>query len=73
MKTINDTVHSWDRHGHRGIAELDSGKIVQVHARNLGAAQRHPEWKGPFQLYGGDRAEIVINDDGRVTDVLRTW
>jgi len=73
MTTINGLVHSWDRHRRRGIAVLDDGRTVQVHASHLGAERRHPEWKGPFQLHGGDRAEFVVNDDGAIVDVLRTW
>ncbi|KYK45154.1 hypothetical protein A1D31_11010 [Bradyrhizobium liaoningense] len=71
--TINGLVHSWDWRRHRGIAELDDGKTVRIDARDLGAARRQPEWKGPFQLRSGDRAEFVVDDDGRVTDVLRVW
>ncbi|MCD9898138.1 hypothetical protein QIH85_43030 [Bradyrhizobium japonicum] len=71
--TINGFVHGWDRHRHRGIAELDNGETVQVDARNLGAARRLPEWRGPFDMRPGDRAEFVLNDDGDVVDVLRVW
>ncbi|MGF6433475.1 hypothetical protein [Bradyrhizobium elkanii] len=71
--TTNGTIHWWDRHRHRGIAELDNGKTAQIIASNLGASRRRPEWKGPFEMRRGDRAEFVLNDDGGVTDVLRVW
>jgi hypothetical protein len=71
--TINGLIHSWDRRRHRGIAQLDDDRTVQIHASNLGAAQRLPEWQGPFELRSGDRAEFVVDDDGDVVDVLRVW
>lgn len=71
--TINGMVHSWDRGRHRGIAELDDGRTVKVDARNLGAARRLPEWKGPFRLRPSDRAEFVVDDAGNVVDVLKVW
>ncbi|MFT4116583.1 hypothetical protein [Bradyrhizobium sp.] len=71
--TSTGMVHSWDRHRHRGIVVLDDGKTMQIHARDLGAARRRPEWRGPFQMFSGDRAEFVLGDGGRVVDVLRVW
>ena len=71
--TITGLCHSWDRHRHRGIVELDDRRTLQIHARNLAAAQRRPAWKGPFELRSGDRAEFVLSDDGNVVDVLRVW
>jgi hypothetical protein len=71
--TVNGMVHSWDRHRHRGIVELDDRRTLEVHARNLGAAQRRPAWQGPFELRSGDRAEFVVDDGGYIRDVLRVW
>ena len=73
MTTINGMVHYWDRYRHRGTAELDDGKTVQINARDLGAARRRPEWQGPFELHPGDRVECVRDADGRITDILRRW
>ncbi|WP_431014685.1 hypothetical protein [Bradyrhizobium pachyrhizi] len=71
--TINGICHSWDKYRHRGIVELDDRRTLQVHARDLAAAQRRPAWKGPFELRSGDRAEFVCDAGGRVVDVLRVW
>ncbi|KYK44778.1 hypothetical protein A1D31_35740 [Bradyrhizobium liaoningense] len=71
--TISGIIHGWDRYRHRGIAELDNGETVKVDARNLGAARRLPEWRGPFKMRPGDRAEFVVDADGTVRDVLRVW
>jgi hypothetical protein len=73
MTTIKGVVHSWDRRRHRGIAQLDDDRTVQIIAADLGAAQRRPEWMGPFRMYISDRAEFVLNDDNNVVDVLRVW
>lgn len=71
--TVNGLVHSWNWRQHRGIVELDDRRTVQVHASDLAATRRQPEWMGPFRLRSGDRAEFVVDDGGNITDVLRVW
>ncbi|MBH5371427.1 hypothetical protein [Bradyrhizobium glycinis] len=70
---ITGLVHGWDTRRHRGIAQLDDERTVKIDARDLGAAKRLPEWRGQFRMHIGDRAEFVVNDDGKVVDVLRVW
>lgn len=73
MRTVNGRVRHWNRYSHRGVAELDSREMVDIDARNLGAARRRPEWMGPFKMHPGDRAEFIVDDDNNIVDVVRSW
>jgi hypothetical protein len=55
------SVKDWDRHTHRGTVSFDSGDVVEIHARDIGAARRRPAWRGTFELHSGDRVECVRN------------
>jgi hypothetical protein len=73
VKNQIGSVRDWYRHHHRGVVAFDSGEVIEIFAKDIGAACRRPAWRGAFELHSGDRVECVVNADGRVVDVLRIW
>jgi len=67
------SVQDWDRRRHCGVVAFDSGEVVEVFAKDIGAARRRPAWRGAFELHSGDRVECARDANGRVVDVLRRW